>query len=670
MNEKTKNSISRRGFLGASVLALCIPNHLFAGDERKIVLRFAAMSDVHYEKTSPANAPQKVRFAKALQFMNKYSAGQKYPHFDALAVAGDFSNHGLIEEIGPFRQTMDDNLNQSTKRVLCMGNHEFYGGNRELWEKTFETKSNRHQIINGFHFITVSPEKGTCAENDYVYALDWLEKELKEACAADPKKPVFVIQHYHVHSTVFGSYDLPGDFPAGVHDFKKLLEQYPQVVHISGHSHVPSVDPRSCWQGQFTAFGTGSMSYFGLYDSIFDYYRCPQININQAGTFLIFEVYEDNGMRVRLYDVISDSFLDREYVICDPANISKYVYTAKRFETAKKTYWPNGAAVRAYDPVPMGVTLEFDQAQDDLCVSHYRFQIERRENGQWKKYLDEYAWSDFFMKKRTDKLTAELSGLPSNTAFKVKVYAVNSFMKETVETLTAEFTTEPEDPTIDRKSLTPKANFIDLSFNEKGAINNPANPSCRSKPKMIGEPKTINDASLGWSALLSGKKECWQIPVKQKNYSLISLEVSIGVRFRVDQEKQSDEFISVFGNTEMGGMSFEINRKKKEIAFICFFDDSYKKVTAPFDESKETTAFGVYDGKNLILYLNGKKVAQKKQTGRIRYTANRDARAFCAGADITPHSPGRLFLPGLISFAKVYSWALNSKQIAAISGQK
>ena len=129
-------NISRRQFLGSSVLALCIPSVLFAQDKNSdVILRFAACSDVHFDQSHTEKSPQRVRFAKMMQFMNAYSASQPYDRFDALAVAGDFSNHGLITEIGPFRRLMDENLKPETKRVLCMGNHEFYGGNRELWEK-------------------------------------------------------------------------------------------------------------------------------------------------------------------------------------------------------------------------------------------------------------------------------------------------------------------------------------------------------------------------------------------------------------------------------------------------------------------------------------------------------------------------------------------------------
>ena len=65
--------MNRRSFLGASLLALCIPSKLFAEEEsNNVVLRFAALSDVHYDKSHNDASAERVRFAKALQFMNEY----------------------------------------------------------------------------------------------------------------------------------------------------------------------------------------------------------------------------------------------------------------------------------------------------------------------------------------------------------------------------------------------------------------------------------------------------------------------------------------------------------------------------------------------------------------------------------------------------------------------
>ena len=116
-------SVTRRSFLASSLIALCVPSRLFAADESQVVLRFAAMSDIHFDRSHADASAERVRLGKAIRFMNEFSQAQPYKGFDALVVAGDLSNHGVPEELVPFKKILDDNLRPSTKRVLCMGNH-------------------------------------------------------------------------------------------------------------------------------------------------------------------------------------------------------------------------------------------------------------------------------------------------------------------------------------------------------------------------------------------------------------------------------------------------------------------------------------------------------------------------------------------------------------------
>ena len=666
---KMSQQLRRRDFIGASLLTLLLPRGTFAQGDSKVVLRFAAMSDVHYNKAHTENAPQRLRFAKAIQVANQYSAKQEYDKLDALVVAGDFSDHGVIEEIGPFKKTMDDHLSPETKRVLCMGNHEYYGGNRELWEKTFETSANKHEVINGYHFITVSPEKGTCAENDYVYALEWLEKNLAEAVSADPSRPVFLIQHYHVYNTVFGSHDLPGDFHAGVSDFLDLLRNYPQVVHISGHSHVPSVDPRAVWQGEFTAIGTGSLSYFGLYlyERRFEFHRALNVEVNKAGTFLIFDVFNDRTIHIRLYDTISDSFLDREYLLVDPVNVEKHVYTDKRAESAKNPYWEPNSEIKLTDAFSRGAQLEFTAGKDDQCLTCYRLELDRREQDGWKEYSIDYLWSDYFMKIPSPKVGIELSGLRSGSRYQARIFGVNTYRKSSEKPLTLEFDTKPDGPYVDRKSLTPQADVFEISFEKGGIVNRAADPRFKTEIRTLGAPAIVEDPTLGFAASFGGADQCYQVPVAERNYQELRTEVTLAATFRVDASKPQGDNCGIVGNTENGGIGFEYRPKSKTLAFLCYFNGKYETVSAPFDGKGDASLFGVYDGSAMILYLNGKAVGSLKQTGRIKYTQTAKARAFCLGGDITPQAGVRFNFPGLISKARLYSWALTPEQIENLS---
>ena len=74
----------------------------------------------------------------------------------------------------------------------------------------------------------------------------------------DPTKPIFVITHLNPIDTVYGS-DAWGN--ADIHD---VLQDYPQVISLSGHSHYTVADERSIWQGSYTAMSTQSLDYIEL----------------------------------------------------------------------------------------------------------------------------------------------------------------------------------------------------------------------------------------------------------------------------------------------------------------------------------------------------------------------------------------------------------------------
>ena len=661
--------IDRRTFLGASALVLCLPSRLFAEEiARDVVLRFVALSDVHYDRGHKDDAPERVRFAAALKFMNEFSAKQKYDRFDALVVAGDFSNHGVPEELNPFKKTMDDNLKDSTRRVLCMGNHEYYGGNRELWEKTFETVANRRQEINGYQFITIAPEKGTCNENDYVYAREWLEQEIKDAIAADPTKPVFVVQHYHVYRTVFGSYDLPGDFHAGVKDIADILEKYPQVVHISGHSHYPSVEPRSIWQGKFTAIGTGSMSYFGLplYETQRGFGLPENADHRQAGTCLLFEVYRDNTIRVRLYDTISSSFLDREYLIVDPLNVQKYVYTDKRYDFAKPPVWNANPKVETLDLAPNGISFRFSQANDESCLLYYRVVVESKEEGAWKEKKVAFLWSDFFMKSRQETLDYSAVGLPAGSECRLKIYGGGAFQKETEEPLVLEFAT-PQFTEEERNAARPQGDVLDVSFDSGKIV---VVPNVLERPRfqaLYKAPKvSIDPGSNRASADFNGVDESFQVPFSPLRTSID--EVSLSVTFKLDlAKKKNADPISVFGSTENGGLSFEYLAPEKKLVARIWLDSKYQTLDIPFDSEEITTACLTWNKKDFVVYLNGERVANAELNGAFRFTQNFAAQAFCLGGDVCPGFKTRWFFPGRVYDARIHSWALTPEQVRNLS---
>ena len=654
---------SRRAFLGSSLgssfILSTLPASLWAEQADEVIFRFAVMSDIHY----PGNphAAEVARFEKALRFMNDYSAKQSYSKFDLLLIAGDISNHGTSNEIDPFKASLDAGIRPGTSVMMCMGNHEFWGGSRELWEKTFGFPANSRREIGGYQFIALSPEKGTMRNGDYFYAVDWLKTELDAAMAADSEKPVFLIQHYHITPTVYGSRDF--DNNGGTSDLFDILQGYPRVVDFSGHSHFPINDPRSAWQGEFTAFGTGTLSYFAMTAGRYDSH--PKNNQN-AAQFYVVEIHRDHSLSVRPYDLITDSFFDIVRTVARPGNRDTYLYTDARYHTSKKPVWTPGSAIEASEIGPYGGRFRFPQAIGEDIVHSYRLESKIRRNGKWVKDSEKFVWSEYYFKEMPKVMDVRVNDLDEASEYRMEISAVNPYYKESDEKLTFEFTTS-QDPneTVDRTAERPDANLLDVTFHDGDSHNAPVNGLEKQKSMIVfGRPEIIADEELkNEVASFNGTEDFFRINFSEEEYAHMTRRISLAVQFKFDRF-EGNRAEALFANTETGGIGLQIQHEKKTLEFWIYLNGGYKILSAPVEPGRWHTAFGTYDGQTIRLYLDGKKAAEQNHPGRIAYTGSDRARAFCIGADVDPKNGGNALFKGKIAFARLYSWALTEKQIA------
>ncbi len=649
-------NVTRRQFIGTSLVLTCLPAQLFAQTEGDVVARMAIMSDVHF--SGSPDAPEVERFRKALAFMYEYSAKQPYKKFDALLVAGDMTNHGIPKEIDLFKKELDAAVKPGTQKILCMGNHEFGGGNKELWKKTFQTELNDRYDVNGFQVITISPDRGSCRDGDYLYAKDWLKKELDAAKKFDSRRPIFVMQHYHVTNTVYGS--LNGDC-WGIQDLDDLFQQYPMVIDFSGHSHYPINDPRSAWQGNFSAFGTGTLSYFemegGNYDKFPDGYR-------QAAQFYVMEVHKDNSVVLKPYDILSGTFFDIVFLVSEPGNIDKFLYTNARYQSASLPYWTEDAKVEVVSKEPYNTILRFPQGKDEIVVHSYRLDLEKKIDGIWKKDGSKYFWSEYYFKPMPKEMNVVLDDLEGATDYRVQLTVINAFAKESTKKITAEFRTIKDeiDENVDKTTDKPHPNLLDITFNEKGAVNTPVNGLKEQKPVVKnGAPKFIRDSALGIVAAFGGK-DFFKVKFSSRDFARMRKEITIMSKFRMAEFEGTDTR-TIFSSTESGGNSLEINQKKKSLEFWVHINGKYVILSTPITAEVWHTAYGVYNGKKCILYLDGKVVAEASATGNLTYTTVERAKAYCVGADINSLGSGDANFKGLIATARLYGWALSPEQI-------
>ena len=317
------------------------------------VIRFIASSDTHVRDDSDVTAE---RIGKMLSL--GYAAADADPDhdtLDALLICGDLTNDGTKTEFDKFWAAVDGAKRGETRFLgVVAKNHDGYKMSRKELRAYYTSLTGNdadfHTVICGYHFIGVSASSNDGQHYDNGQ-LKWLRQQLDEAVADAPDKPVFVLHHEHNRGTVYGSSWYDG---WGVTYFKSILKKYPQVVDFSGHSHYPLNDPRSVWQGEYTAVGTGAIYYSEFTIDEVRAYDPP--DAYDTATCWIVELNAQNDMRLVGMDVEAGEVLC-EYILKNPADPANRDYTPEKQKAASlpPTFAQNAALTVA--PVYGGCTV-------------------------------------------------------------------------------------------------------------------------------------------------------------------------------------------------------------------------------------------------------------------------------------------------------------------------
>lgn len=358
----------------ALVLALnvCAFSGFAAAEEEafKPVLRFIASSDTHVRDSDDTTVK---RIGKMLDL--GYAAAENnptYPKLDALLVVGDLTQDGTVSEFEKFRDAVFGSLRGDTRFLgVVAKNHDGYNMPRAKMRSVYSELTGNdpdfHVVIGGYHFIGISASSVDLMHYD-PGQLRWLREQLDAAVADDASKPVFVMHHEHVLNTVYGStlYDT-----WGVPYFTSILRQYPQVVDFSGHSHYALNDPRSIWQGAFTAIGTGSVYYTEFTIGMDRSYNPP--DAYEVSNCWIVEVDAANRIRLTGMDILAGKPLC-EYILENPADPSNRAYTPEMRKAASKApvFAPDAALHVREDDGKCIIEIPEAQSTDGMPVVLYR----------------------------------------------------------------------------------------------------------------------------------------------------------------------------------------------------------------------------------------------------------------------------------------------------------
>ena len=397
------------------------------------VIRFIAASDTHVEALFDIESR---RIQKALRLGYAIAdADEEYNALDAILIAGDLTDDGRKDQFSAVSVALNSCLRAETRFLgVTAASHDGNTMSRkevhEYYTALTGNSADFHTVINGFHFIGLSASDDDGAHYD-AGQIAWLRAQLEEATAEDPTKPVFVTHHEHVRNTVYGSSDFEG---WGVPYFTDVLNDFPQVVDFSGHSHYPLNDPRSVWQGAFTAVGTGAIYYAEFtIDDVRTYH--PQ-DSRQVVTCWIVEADAANRVRLRGLDVLAQEYLC-EYILENPADPTNRSYTPEERAAASRA--PVFAADAAVKTVRIGgrcdCTVPAARSADGMPVTLYRASA-------YDQYGNEAAsaWTlpKYYVAGKEKNVTVRLTDLPKGT-YEIRVVAETAYGVDS-EPLTAEIT--------------------------------------------------------------------------------------------------------------------------------------------------------------------------------------------------------------------------------------
>ena len=357
----------------------------------------------------------------------------KQKEIHMLIHAGDYTDVGLADAYQNFKDIYEGVYpgNSSPMKLFIMGNHDYWLSDFvKCWEYTGESPWS-HKVLNGYHFIGLSPVNGSMEDDAYEGKLEWAEEEIQKAIAAAPSRPVFVITHNNPKDTVYTSDDY------GDSKLDALFAKYPQVISISGHTHASILDERSISQTSYTAINTQSLSYTDFEEGAL----LEEPGDVEANPMCMIMEIADNQITIRRYSVLGGQEEKEPWVIPLPIDQTQFSYTDQaRAQRRKAPAWPQDAKA-AFSKEGERQLLTFPAATHEDFVHSYRIVLSDSNGkavsfGEGEDLKEELIYiSDFYagigkMSKSVQlNLADALKAVPAGS-YTATIYAQESFGKE------------------------------------------------------------------------------------------------------------------------------------------------------------------------------------------------------------------------------------------------
>lgn len=519
-------------------------------DESKIALSLAAISDVHIEGSSDAYAN---KFTSALNQLKVKAAESDANGIDGVMVVGDLIQRAEITMAQNFKALYEDVFKPTeVPMIYTIGNHDMnpkydwtpstvaqsVAMANTFGDEYFKTdidntmRNNyeaRHCVIGGYHILAVTPN----GDQPITYSpnvITWLDQQLDAITKTDPNRYVIVLTHPMIYNTIYGSLlgedggvwtsTLPNYWATRV--LTGVLEKYPQVVSFHGHLHFPINDPRSLWQGKWTALGCGSTRYMAIEPAGWEGISSTPTVMNDANNFsqgYLVQFDVNGNMRIVKMDFFNNGTIGEPYVMQYPdaagANLAKYNNVTRKAANQA----PTMSTIEAKDVKDNeAASVTFAAGKDDEFVHHYVITLSKGGNVvATKKIL-----ADFYLHPNTSEMksswTYGFGTLSESGQYTVTVVAVDSWDAESA----------PVSATFNCGDVTPSEK-VELWEDDKSGSRELSGPVAdNGKTAGVGGWLSYKDGVASWTENTTGAPRT------------ATLELSNGSKITVNQVEAKD----------------------------------------------------------------------------------------------------------------------------------
>ena len=663
-------------------------------------VRFTVHSDTHFR-----GCDVQKKFPLAFQ-----SIYDNVPNVAAHVFDGDSTDNGSDAEYAELVEYINAYLQKPP--VICMGNHEMYAHGSNLPEaiQSFKDKvlakitvpdtpqapGGTHEGLE--HFAgKVGGEDGywliaaSCGLNyDYGYdiptegydqptPIQWMLENIDAAVQEDPTKPVFVFTHHPMPETMHFSPESFGagwigqftdDQYPGQYDFQNYIaEHYPQVIHFSGHTHIPDNDPRSIWQDGFTAvqtatFGNNFWMEGGAnkdgYDAQGGTGGHPADGYD-ASQCLLVEVDPSNGheVTIRRMDFREGGYIGVPWTFV-PGDPDDRPYINEKMEAANKAPIADDDAkvlVSLTDPEPgqkaeMSFIIPADKVHpdttglaDDIVMS-YRIEIHSAADPEGEAVYNACYMSDYYKasQNRAAEFTRPLFGASLEAGdYVLTAYARNPWLKETQIGEPVEFTM-PEIAAIPLTALL-AVNFADGNAQDDSefahAVTHYGNPTWENVTEFGGKQV----------AVFSGDDSCYGYSFSQDDYDKLATSTTMEILLQVTQAPSGKNYKDVFSSGhDNGGQWLEYYGDQ---TLRHYHSDGSTCTSASVPVGEWAHIVTTFDGQTMRYYKNGVEV-DNLQISAPMTAPNSDSYSWFIGSDINKDGEPENFLPSKVAFANLY----------------